>query len=94
MTTSQIATLASVEDFLARPHASFIDGEQRQTSTGTVRGIFDPATNRVISRTRQADAHQVERIVRSARQAFETGVWSGPARAYPAALRRSGRGPR
>ncbi|WP_231570192.1 MULTISPECIES: aldehyde dehydrogenase family protein [Pseudomonas] len=70
-------TLASVEAFLARTHASFIDGQQRQPRTGAHQDLFNPATNRVISRVQQADAHQVELIVQSAQQAFKSGIWSG-----------------
>lgn len=75
--TSLIDILPSVEDFLNRTHASFIDGEQRQPARGRQFDLINPATEQIISRTLHADAEQVENIVRSARRAFSNGVWSG-----------------
>ncbi|WP_437882241.1 aldehyde dehydrogenase family protein [Pseudomonas sp. LRF_L74] len=75
--TSLIDTLPSVEAFLGRTHASFIEGEQRQPANGNLRDLFNPATNAVLSHTLQSDAEQVEAIVQSAQRAFASGVWSG-----------------
>lgn len=76
MTPSLIDTLASVEAFLARTHASFIDGEQQQPTQGSRRELLNPASDSVLSHSLQADARQVEHIVQSAHRAFRSGCWS------------------
>lgn len=77
MTTSLIDTLASVEAFLDRDHASFIDGEQHRPAQGSRRELLNPASDTVLSHTLQADAPQVEAIIQSAHRAFKSGIWSG-----------------
>lgn len=72
-----IDTLPEVEAFLARSHASFIDGLQSPPTNGTRRDLHNPATGAVLSGTVQADAEQVDTIVQSAHRAFKSGSWSG-----------------
>lgn len=76
-----IDTLPEVEAFLARSHASFIDGAQSQLANGTRRDLHNPATAGVLSSSVQASAEQVEAIVQSAHRAFKSGSWSGLAAA-------------
>lgn len=76
MTTPLTPTLASVEAFTARTHASFFDGEQRLPASGAARELRNPATDSVLSHSVQADATQVEAVVQSAHRAFKSGVWS------------------
>ncbi|MFP6851063.1 MAG: aldehyde dehydrogenase family protein [Pseudomonas sp.] len=68
--------LASVQDFLARTHGSFIDGEQRLAPHGTSHSLYNPADDSVLSLSLQADPAQVDAIVQSAHRAFKSGVWS------------------
>ncbi|SDH91935.1 aldehyde dehydrogenase family protein [Pseudomonas panipatensis] len=77
MTSPLIQPLASVEAFLARSHASFIDGEQRLPGGETRRTLRNPADDTALSETRLADLAQVEAIVQSAHRAFRSGIWSG-----------------
>lgn len=71
-----ITPLACVEAFIARTHASFIDGAQQPPAAGTLQSVLNPATGQPLSQVLQADPEQVEAIVQSARRAFRSGVWS------------------
>ncbi|MDT4802242.1 Phenylacetaldehyde dehydrogenase [compost metagenome] len=76
MTSSLIQPLASVEAFLARTHASFIDGRQRPLEIAASREIRNPADDSVLTRILQADLAQVEAIVQSAHRAFRSAGWA------------------
>ncbi|WP_160286946.1 aldehyde dehydrogenase family protein [Pseudomonas knackmussii] len=76
MTSQLIQPLASVEAFLARRHASFVDGEQRPQGDEAVRVLRNPADDSALAETCQADLAQVEAIVQSAHRAFRSGAWS------------------
>lgn len=77
MSTSLIATLPSVDSFLARTHASFVDGKQYQQGNVTHRTIINPSDGQALATTAQADAAQVDAVVHSAERAFRSGCWSG-----------------
>ncbi len=72
-----INTLSSVDAFVDRTHASFIDGQQHQPAQGIQREVHNPASGAALSRILQADAPQVDAVVASAHRTFRSGVWSG-----------------
>ncbi|WP_054901792.1 aldehyde dehydrogenase family protein [Pseudomonas sp. NBRC 111131] len=72
---SDIQLLPAVVEFLARPHGHFIEGHYQVGETGASIDIHDPSTGAVISRVAEACETEVERAVRSARQAFK-GAWA------------------
>ena len=72
---SDIQLLPAVVEFLARPHGHFIEGHYQVGETGASIDIHDPSTGAVISRVAEACEAEVERAVRSARQAFK-GAWA------------------
>ena len=76
MSHALIPTLPAVDAFVARHHASFIDGAQQQPAQGTLRPIHNPANGEVLAQTVQADLDQVDAAVQSARAAFRSGIWS------------------
>ncbi|QZX81628.1 aldehyde dehydrogenase family protein [Metapseudomonas otitidis] len=76
MSHALIPTLPAVDAFVARHHASFIDGVQQQPAQGTLRPIHNPASGEVLAQTVQADLDQVDAAVQSARAAFRSGAWS------------------
>jgi gamma-glutamyl-gamma-aminobutyraldehyde dehydrogenase/4-guanidinobutyraldehyde dehydrogenase/NAD-dependent aldehyde dehydrogenase len=69
----------TVEDVLTdlsiRPQA-FVDGAYVDALSGETFDCVNPATGRVIAAVAACDADDVDRAVRGARAAFESGVWS------------------
>jgi phenylacetaldehyde dehydrogenase len=63
--------------FLARSHGLFIDGQWLQSESGQRMDVFDPATGAVIATVPHASSMDVGAAVRSARKAFDNGIWTG-----------------
>ncbi len=59
----------------------FIDGAFHPAASGKTFASINPATGRALAEVASGDAKDIDRAVRSARRAFESGVWS---RADPA----------
>lgn len=55
---------------------AFIDGSYRSALSGKTFANVNPATGRVLAEVAACDADDVEIAVRSARKAFESGVWA------------------
>jgi len=55
---------------------AFIDGDYRPALTGRTFATVNPATGKAICQVAECDAADVDVAVRSARKAFESGVWS------------------
>jgi gamma-glutamyl-gamma-aminobutyraldehyde dehydrogenase/4-guanidinobutyraldehyde dehydrogenase/NAD-dependent aldehyde dehydrogenase len=55
---------------------AFIDGEYVDAASGETFDCVNPADGRVIASVAACDAEDVDRAVRGARAAFESGVWS------------------
>jgi len=66
------ATLA----FLDRSHKLLIDGEWVAAASGKSFDVVNPADGKVISQVAEGDKADVDRAVKAARQAFESGPWS------------------
>ena len=60
----------------------FIDGKFRTAASGATFDSVNPATGEVITRVSSADAEDVDAAVRSARAAFDSGVWSRTSAAH------------
>ena len=56
-------------------HGLLIDGEVR-AGGGEVLELVNPATGHIFARCHSADAQDTDHAVRSARAAFDSGVWS------------------
>lgn len=54
----------------------FIDGREQPAATKDLIDVFNPATGEVIARIPHAGAADVDRAVKSARHAFESGPWA------------------
>ena len=69
-------------DWLARVQAlkiegrAFIDGAYVPALSGKTFDNISPATGKVLNQVAECDAQDVDRAVRSARAAFESGAWS------------------
>jgi acyl-CoA reductase-like NAD-dependent aldehyde dehydrogenase len=71
----------SARSFAAGPHRLLIGGERLDAADGRTFDTVDPSTGRVIAPVAYAGAEDVDRAVRTAREAFEDGSWSGIAAA-------------
>jgi acyl-CoA reductase-like NAD-dependent aldehyde dehydrogenase len=67
----------AAREFAAGPHRLLIGGERPPAADGRTFETVDPATGRPIAEVAYAGAEDVDRAVRSAREAFEDGRWSG-----------------
>ena len=55
---------------------AFVDGAYVDAASGETFDCVNPATGRVIASVAACDTEDVDRAVRGARAAFESGVWS------------------
>lgn len=76
---SDIALLPSVEAFLNRNHALFIDGGYVQSHCSQTLEVINPATGKVISRVADADSADIDAAVESARRGFRQWSQAAPA---------------
>jgi phenylacetaldehyde dehydrogenase len=66
---------ASVREFVSRPRPMLIDGRFVEAASGKTFPSYDPATGEVLAQVAEADQEDVNRAVRAARRAFESGPW-------------------
>ena len=59
-----------------REHRLLIDGQWVPAASGATFATLNPATEEVITQVAAANAEDVDRAVRAARKAFDTGPWS------------------
>ncbi|QLL06514.1 aldehyde dehydrogenase family protein [Mycobacterium vicinigordonae] len=65
-----------VAGFLSQPKKLLIDGSWVDSSSGETFETVDPATGRTLTSVARAGNEDVERAVRAARAAFDSGAWS------------------
>jgi 4-guanidinobutyraldehyde dehydrogenase / NAD-dependent aldehyde dehydrogenase len=70
------STIDDVLTDLAIRTQAFIDGEYVDAASGETFDCVNPATGQTIASVAACDAEDVDRAVRGARAAFESGVWS------------------
>jgi len=61
--------------FFAETHKLFINGQWVDAETGQTIEVTNPATGEVIAHVQAAGAGDIDRAVKAARQAFESGPW-------------------
>jgi phenylacetaldehyde dehydrogenase len=64
-----------VKEFVARRHKLLIDGRWVDAASGKTFPSYDPATGEVLAHVAEGDREDVDRAVRAARRAFESGAW-------------------
>ncbi len=57
------------------PKKIFIQNEWCDAESGKTFSVVNPATEEVLAEVAEGDAHDIDRAVRAARQAFEKGAW-------------------
>ena len=65
----------SVEEFTAAPRKLFIDGQWTEAASGKTFATPNPATGETLANVAEGDAEDIDRAVRAARRAFESGPW-------------------
>jgi phenylacetaldehyde dehydrogenase len=75
-TTVTVTIEKSVEAFTAAPRQMFINGQWTDAASGKTFETPDPATGETLARVAEGDAEDINRAVRAARTAFESGPWS------------------
>ncbi|HJT00115.1 MAG TPA: aldehyde dehydrogenase family protein [Terriglobales bacterium] len=60
-----------------RTYQMFINGEWVDSASGKTFPVYDPSTEEVIAEVPDADAKDVDRAVKAAREAFDHGPWRG-----------------
>jgi len=68
---------SDVKSFVTRNRPLLIDGKFVAAASGKTFPSFDPATGDVLAQVAEGDREDVERAVRAARRAFESGPWPG-----------------
>lgn len=74
VTTTPPLTLSDSAGELAQPHRLLIGGQEVEGSAELLH-LVNPATGEVFAQCHNADASDIDRAVRSAREAFDSGVW-------------------
>jgi phenylacetaldehyde dehydrogenase len=65
-----------VMDFVSKKHKMLIDGKWADAASGKTFPTYNPATGEVLAHVAEGDREDIDRAVKAARAAFETGPWS------------------
>ncbi|HEY8639149.1 MAG TPA: aldehyde dehydrogenase family protein [Solirubrobacterales bacterium] len=63
-------------EFVGREHPMLIGGDWVNAASGRTFDVYDPASGEVLGQVARADSEDIDRAVKTARAAFETGPWS------------------
>ncbi|MGH9545049.1 MAG: aldehyde dehydrogenase family protein [Terriglobales bacterium] len=74
-TTAPVQPQPKVTEFLSQPRKMLIDGQWVDAVSGKTFETYNPATGEVLAHVAEADAADIDRAVKAARQAFESGPW-------------------
>src|SRR5271169_2297536 len=71
-----VSSRNEVSSFISRTHKMLINGKWVDAASGKTFPTYNPATGEVLARVAEGDREDIERAVKAARAAFETGRWS------------------
>ena len=66
----------TVSSFISRKHKMLINGKWVDAASGKTFPTYNPATGEVLADVAEGDREDIDRAVKAARAAFETGPWS------------------
>src|SRR5277367_1777927 len=76
-TTASVPLLdRHVSSFVSRTHKMLINGKWVEAASGKTFPTYNPATGEVLAHVAEGDREDIDRAVKAARAAFETGPWS------------------
>ncbi len=64
-----------VQEFVGKPRKMFIGGKWVEAASGKTFPSYNPATGEVMARVAEGDREDINRAVKAARKAFESGPW-------------------
>ena len=64
-----------VAEFVSRPRKMFINNQWVDSASGKTFPTYDPATGEVLAQVAEGDREDINRAVKAARKAFDSGVW-------------------
>ena len=64
-----------VQEFVGKPRKMFINGKWVEAASGKTFPSYNPATGEVMAQVAEGDREDIDRAVRAARKAFESGPW-------------------
>src|ERR1700720_4956531 len=67
---------SNVSSFVARKQKLLINGKWVEAASGKTFATYNPATGEVLANVAEGDREDIDRAVKAARAAFETGLWS------------------
>jgi phenylacetaldehyde dehydrogenase len=67
---------SSVSRFVAEKHKMLIGGKWVEAASGKTFATFNPATGEVLANVAEGDSEDINRAVKAARAAFDSGPWS------------------
>src|SRR5260370_9682853 len=67
---------SNVSSFVARKQKLLINGKWVDAASGKTFATYNPATGEVLANVAAGDKEDIDRAVKAARAAFETGPWS------------------
>jgi len=65
----------NVTEFLSKPRKMLIDGKWVEAASGKTFETYNPSTGEVLARVAEGDREDIDRAVKAARRAFESGPW-------------------
>ncbi|MEE8142794.1 MAG: aldehyde dehydrogenase family protein, partial [Planctomycetota bacterium] len=65
-----------LRDYLTKPRPMLINGEWVPAASGRTFPVYNPATGDTIAQIAEGDREDIERAVKAARHAFESGPWT------------------
>jgi phenylacetaldehyde dehydrogenase len=75
-TVLNVAPPDKVNSFVSRKHRMLIDGKWMDSASGKTFPTYNPATGEVLAYVAEGDREDIDRAVRAARKAFDSGPWS------------------
>ncbi len=72
---SSAAMHSDVQQFISKPRKMFIDGKWVESASGKTFPTYNPATGEVMAQVAEGDREDINRAVKAARRAFESGPW-------------------
>ncbi len=73
---STVQMHSHVQEFVSSPRKMFIDGKWVEAASGKTFPTYNPATGEVLAHIAEGDREDIDRAVKAARKAFETGPWA------------------
>jgi phenylacetaldehyde dehydrogenase len=70
-----VAFSTFANEFLGSPRKMFINGQWVDAASGKTFPVYDPATGESIAQVAEGEKEDIDRAVKAARKAFDSGVW-------------------